>query len=78
MVDWWVLAPLPAEGGGESVFDVYSRGGALERTVVLPLALQSDPPPFVSDQRVVGVIRDPATHVETVVAFRIPAGGLGR
>jgi hypothetical protein len=69
----WVRQwPGPGEVG-KSVFDVFSRDGSYMRTVIVPAELLKDPPPFVSDARIVGVVVDPETDVEFVVVFEEPS-----
>lgn len=60
----------PAEGeGSNTVFDIFTRGGRYERTVMVPAPLLNDPPPHLSDDLIVGVVQDPATDVESVLVF---------
>jgi hypothetical protein len=60
----------PLEGAGaQAVFDVFTRSGEYERTVVVPADVLTDPPPFLSDRLIVGVVRDPVTEVESVLVF---------
>ena len=60
------------DGPSRTYFDVLSPMGQPLRTVILPAAVLSDPPPFVSSELIVGVLRDPATDVERVALFRLP------
>lgn len=58
---------------GTSEFQIVGSGSSAEARVILPVDIQADPPPFVSREFVVGVVRDPATEVERVVVFRLSA-----
>lgn len=69
----WLRRWPPGDGAGGTCFDVLSPDGQPIRTVILPAAVLSDPPPFVSDELIVGVLRDPATDVERVALFRLRA-----
>lgn len=67
--DLWVRR-WPMEG--QSVFDVFDLSGRPLRTVRVPALLRPVPPPFVSEDRVLGVVRDPVTEVERVAVFGVP------
>lgn len=63
----------PFEGEAASrLYDVLDSTGAHRATFLLRAPLVSAPPPFFGRDRVVGVVRDPATGVERVVAFSVP------
>ncbi len=64
----WPLANRP----GQTVYDVIGAEGTVVRTVIVPMTLLDDPPPFILPTVVAGVVRDPATDVEMVAVFRIP------
>ncbi len=68
----------PSEGQGDArFFDVVDLEGTPLATVVVPAPLQVDPPPFFGTSRIYGVVRDPETAVESVVAatYRLLGGG---
>jgi hypothetical protein len=67
--DLW-LRRWPASTG-RTYFDVLSATGQPLRTIILPADVVSDPPPFISNELIVGVLRDPATDVERVALFRL-------
>jgi hypothetical protein len=56
-------------------FDVYDRSRELVGAVTLSVMLQADPPPFARGELLVGVLRDVATDVESVVVVRVEALG---
>ena len=59
------------EGAGESRhFDVLEYDGSYAGTVVVPVPLLNDPPPFFGDDVVIGVTMDPETGVHTVAVSR--------
>jgi len=61
----------PAEGMASSRFyDVLEYDGRYAGTVVAPVPLLSDPPPFFGEDTIVGVVIDPATEVHRVVVLR--------
>ena len=65
----------PAEGRASSRFyDVLEYDGRYAGTVVAPVPLLSDPPPFFGEDTIVGVVIDPTTEVHRVVVlrFRLP------
>ncbi len=68
----WLQRWPPADRPGQTIFDVVSADGKVARTVIVPMTLLSDPPPFILPTVVAGVVRDPATDVEMVAVFRIP------
>lgn len=64
----------PAPGQGQvSVFDVFDRGGSYLATVMVPEELRTDPPPYVSESWIVGVVVDEITGVEQVLVFETPS-----
>lgn len=65
----WVGRWPPEGRGGHTVFDVFTREGRYERTVVIPAPLLTEPPPHLSDGLIVGVVEDPATDVQSVLVF---------
>lgn len=65
----WVGRWPPEGQGGHSVFDVVTREGRYERTVVVPAPLLTEPPPYLSDSLIVGVVEDPVTDVQSVLVF---------
>ncbi|HEX7050412.1 MAG TPA: 6-bladed beta-propeller [Longimicrobiales bacterium] len=68
----WLRRWPASDGPSRTYFDVLSPTGRPARTVILPAAVLADPPPFVSNELVVGVLRDPETDVERVALFRLP------
>ena len=65
----------PPEGMATSrYYDVLDYDGRYAGTVVAPVPLLADPPPFFGEDLIVGVVSDPATEVHSVVAlsFRRP------
>jgi hypothetical protein len=66
----WVRRWSPPGRQGESFYDVHTPGGDYVRTVVIPEALLTEPPPFIDDEALIGVARDPATDVQRVVIYR--------
>ncbi|MDE2677447.1 MAG: 6-bladed beta-propeller [Gemmatimonadota bacterium] len=61
----------PAEGMASSRFyDVLEYDGRYAGTVVAPVPLLSDPPPFFGEDTIVGVVIDPTTEVHRVVVLR--------
>lgn len=65
----WVGRWPPEGQGGHTVFDLFTREGHYERTVVVPAPLLTEPPPYLSDRLIVGVVEDPATDVQSVLVF---------
>lgn len=51
---------------------VLDASGALLRFVVLRAPLVSDPPRYITERFIVGVVRDPDTEVERAVRFDLP------
>jgi hypothetical protein len=70
----------PRRGRREAVFDVFAERGGYQRTVIVPAPLELEPPPYITGQTIIGVVRDPATDVQTVVAHRfdLPATRQGQ
>ena len=70
----WIERWPPEGRGDERFYDVVDVEGKLLGTVVVPAPLQVDPPPFFGTSRIYGVVRDPLTDVESVVAatYRLP------
>jgi hypothetical protein len=62
------LRRWPPEGG-QTAFDVVEPEAGPVRHVVVSADLVVDPPPYVSQEFVVGVVRDPATELERVAVF---------
>ncbi len=59
------------EGMGSSrYYDVIDYDGSYAGTVVVPVPLLADPPPFFGDSVIAGVVMDPATDVHSVVVVR--------
>jgi len=72
---FWV-GRWPAEGMGSSrYYDVLEYDGRYAGTVVVPVPLLADPPPFFGEDIIVGVVVDPVTGVHTLVVLRF--GTLG-
>jgi hypothetical protein len=67
----WLQRWPPPGSGDQTLFDVIGREGAVLHTVVVPTLILQDPPPFVSAEFVVGVVRDPETEVDRVAVFRV-------
>jgi hypothetical protein len=65
----WVRRWAPATRA-ESVFDVFSRAGEYQRTVVLPRVVMTEPTPVLSLSGVVAVAIDPDTGENLVLRFR--------
>lgn len=66
----------PPEGMGSSrYYDVLEYDGRYAGTVVAPVPLLSDPPPFFGEDVIVGVVMDPVTGVHTVVVLRFALPG---
>ena len=64
------------EGGSESsYFDVLEYDGSYAGTVVVPVPLLNDPPPFFGDDVVIGVTTDPETGVHSVVVSQFDLAG---
>ncbi|HEX7120638.1 MAG TPA: 6-bladed beta-propeller [Longimicrobiales bacterium] len=66
----WVERWPPEHRGDERFFDVLGPDGARLAVVVVPAALSRDVPPFLTTDRIYGVVADPATGVERVVVAR--------
>ena len=62
----------PPENSRTTCYDVLDSSGRVLRAVRLPAVLEMDPPPYVSAEAVVGVVRDTLTDVQQVVRFRLP------
>ena len=65
----------PPEGEASSrYYDVLEYDGSYAGTVVVPVTLQADPPPFFGEETIVGVVIDPTTDVHSVVSlsFQLP------
>lgn len=56
----------------ESVFDVFSRSGTFQQTVVLPRRILALPTPVITTTTVIGVVVDPDTDEQGVVRFDRP------
>lgn len=69
--DVWVRR-WPESGTRETTFDVVDPSGAADRTILVPEALSTHPAPWLSDERVIGVVEDPETGVQRVGVFRLP------
>lgn len=69
--DVWVYR-WPLGGRDLSIFDVFSRSGAFQRTVVLPRRIKTFPTPVLSATTVVGVVVDPDTDEQGIVRFERP------
>jgi hypothetical protein len=67
----WLQRWPPPGSGDQTRFDVIGKEGTLLYAVVVPALILQDPPPFVSAEFVVGVVRDPETEVERVTVFRV-------
>ncbi len=64
----------PAPGRGVvSAFDVFERGGSYLATVIVPEELRTDPPPYVSEGWIIGVVADEGTGVDQVLVFETPS-----
>lgn len=60
----------PRAGRRESIWDVFDDATFYVRTVVIPAVLAEEPPPCITGQTLIGVVRDGDTDVQRVVAFR--------
>ncbi|MYG81990.1 MAG: hypothetical protein F4187_09640 [Gemmatimonadetes bacterium] len=61
----------PVQGIASSRFyDVLEYDGRYAGTVVAPVPMLSDPPPFFGEDTIVGVVIDPTTEVHRVVVLR--------
>ena len=67
--DIWLKQWPPTDRKGTTSFVVVSEQGEFRHTVVIAADLLPDPPPFVSREYVVGVVRDRDTGVERVAVF---------
>lgn len=63
----------PPEGGKESVYDLFSSRGTFQRTVSVPERFAELPRPVFTDRFIYGVVVDPATDVQRVVAYEFDA-----
>ena len=64
------------EGAAESShFDVLEYDGSYAGTVVVPVPLLNDPPPYFGDDVVIGVTTDPETGVHSVAVSRFNLAG---
>ena len=70
----WVERWPPEGMGASRYYDVLEYDGSYAGTVVVPVPLLGDPPPFFGEETIVGVVIDPTTDVHSVVAlrFRLP------
>ncbi len=59
-----------------SVFDVFDRIGVHLGTVIIPAVLETQPPPLITDDTLIGVVRDPLTDVQRIVRFRFTTSGI--
>ncbi|HVH12157.1 MAG TPA: hypothetical protein VM759_03845, partial [Longimicrobium sp.] len=62
----------PVEGEGGSMYDALTREGVYQYSVLVPMALASMPAPVFTRARVYGVVVDPETEVQRVVAYELP------
>ncbi|MCA1790600.1 MAG: hypothetical protein LC667_12305 [Thioalkalivibrio sp.] len=69
----WELTPRGTilGGPGDGRLMETDAGGDYVRTVVIPEALLTEPPPFIDGRAIIGVARDPATDVQRVVTYRL-------
>lgn len=67
----WVAQWPPVERPDHRLYHVFGRNGEPVAVVLLPAPLVRDTPPFFTDSMVYGVVRDPDTGVERVVALRL-------
>lgn len=72
----WVQRWPPEGQGDKRVFDVLSYDGSYVATVVIPVPLLNEPPPFFGATSMVGVVQDSDTDIHTVVVgrFELPPG----
>ena len=70
----WVERWPPEGMATARYYDVLDYDGSYAGTVVAPVPLLADPPPFFGDDIIVGVVSDPAMEIHSVVAlsFRLP------
>ena len=68
----WLRRWPRSDAMSQTVFDVLDSAGAPLGTVRVPADLLPDPPPWVSDQLIVGVITDRLTEIERVAVFALP------
>ena len=66
----WVRRWSPEGMSSSRYFDVLEYDGSYAGTVVVPVPLLADPPPFFGDSVIAGVVMDPATDVHSVVVAR--------
>ncbi len=71
---WLRRWPPPGQEDGATYFDVFDASGEPLRTVMLKALLVADTAPFMTDDYIVGVVRDPATDTQSVMLFRMPEG----
>ena len=64
----WVRRWPPATGD-QTVFDVFTREGEFQHTVVLNRSILVEPTPFLSESAVIGVTRDPFTDESIILRF---------
>ncbi|HEU4628404.1 MAG TPA: hypothetical protein VFS08_01625 [Gemmatimonadaceae bacterium] len=74
----WVRRWPPADGRARTLFDVFDAERRFRAVVELPIMLAPEPAPAIRGDVVVGVVRDPATDLATVVRLRLPASPLPR
>lgn len=67
----WVRRWPPEGRPGHSLYHVYAPHGAFVRSVIIPVAVLVEPPPFIGRDRFVGVVRDPATAVHRVIVVEL-------
>ncbi len=58
-----------------SYFDVLEYDGSYAGTVVVPVPLLMDPPPYFGDDVVIGITTDPETDVHSVAVSRFKLAG---
>ena len=70
----WVERWPPEGEAAWRHYDVLDYDGSYAGTVVVPVTLLADPPPFFDEDLIVGVVVDPTTDVHSVVAlsFQLP------
>ena len=66
----WVERWRPEAVPESSYFDVLEYDGSHAGTVVVPVPLLNDPPPYFGDDVVIGITMDPQTEVHSVVVSR--------
>lgn len=65
----WVKRWPPNDRPDHTFFDVFTPGGEALGTVEIPASLLPDPPPWVSEESVAGVVRDADTGIDRVAVF---------